>query len=127
MHILFILKILLNLQYWKYTNLLFEICPKRHFFDKWCFSKPISSLNFLFRVNVFRFFESPNSPLSKTGPIIILGLIIVKIFDFENTSKIDKNTPKMHKIKGKHVTNCSGEAKIKQKQKFTQIDLQRDS
>ena len=72
------------------------------------------------------FFESPKSLLSKTGPIIFLGLIIIKIFDFEYTSKIDNNTPKMHKIKGKHVTNCSGEAKIKQKHNFDQIDLQRD-
>ena len=54
-------------------------------------------------------------------------MIIVKIFDFENTSKIDKNTLKTHKIKGKHVTNCSCEAKIKQKQNFTKTDLQRDS
>ncbi len=127
MHILFILKILFNLQYWKYTNLLLEICPNRHFYDKWCFSKPISSLNFLFRSNVFKFFRSPNSPLSKTGPIIFLGLLIVKIFDFENTSKIDKNTLKMHKIKGIHVTYCSSEAKIKQNQNFSKIDLQRDS
>ena len=127
MHILSILKILFNFQYWKYTNLMLEICPNQHFFDKWCFSKPISSLNFLFRSNVFKFFESPNSPLSKTGPIIFIGLIIVKIFDFENTSKIDKNTLKTHKIKGKHVTNCSGEAKVKQKQNFTQIDLQREA
>ena len=97
MHILFILKILFSLQYWKYTNLLLEICPNRHFFDKWCFSKPISSINFLFRSNVFMFFESPNSPLSKTGPIFLLGLIIIKIFDFDNTPKIYKNTPKMHK------------------------------
>ena len=118
---------LFNLQYWKYTNLMPEICPKRHFFDKCCFSKPISSLNFLFRSNVFQFFESSNSPLSKTGPIIFMGLIIVKIFDFENTSKIDKNTLKMHKIKEKHVTNCSGEVKVKQKQNFTQINLQRDA
>ena len=125
MHILFILKILFNLQYWKYTNLLLEICPNRHFFDKWCFSKPIFSLNFLFISNIFKFFGSPNSPLSKTGPIIFLGLLIVKIFDFENTSKIDKNTLKMHNIKGIHVTNCSSEAKIKQN--FSKIDLQRDS
>ena len=127
MHILSILKILFNLQYWKYTNLLLEICQNRHFFDKWCFSKSISSLNFLFRSNVFKFFESPNSPLSKTGPIIFLGLIIVKIFDFENTSKIDKNTQKTHKIKRKHAMNCSSEAKVTQKHNFTQIDLQRDA
>ena len=126
MHILFILKILFSLQYWKYKNLLLKTCPNRHFFDKWCFSKPISSINFLFRSNVFMFFESPKSLLSKTGLIIFLGLIISKIFDFEYTSKIDKNTRKMHKIKGKHVTNYSGEAKIKQKQNFHQIDLQRD-
>ena len=126
MHILFILKILFNLQYWKYTNLLLEICPNRHFFDKWYFSKPVSSINFLFRSNVFMFFESPNSFLSKTGPIIFLGLIIIKSFDFENTSKIDKNTLKTHKIKGKHVNNFSSEAKIKQKQNFYQIGLQRD-
>ena len=122
MHILFIPKILFYLQYWKYTNLLLEICPNRHFFDKWCFSKPISSLNFLFRSNVFKFFGSPNSPLSKKGPIIFLGLLIVKIFDFENTSKIDKNTLKTHKIKGKHVMNCSDEAKVMQKHNFTQRD-----
>jgi hypothetical protein len=54
-------------------------------------------------------------------------LLIVKIFDFENTSKIDKNTLKMHKIKGIHVKYCSNEAKIKQKQNFSKIDLQRDS
>ena len=126
MHILFIQKILISLQYWKYTNLLLEICPNRHFFDKWCFSKPISSIKFLFRLNVFMFFEIPNSPLSKTSPTILLGLIIVKIFDFENASKIDKHTPKMYIIKVKHVTNCSGEAKIKQKQNFDQIGLQRD-
>ena len=113
MHILFILKILFNLKHGKYTNLWLENCLNRHYFDFWCFSKPISSLNFLFRSNVFTFFWSPNSPLSKTGPIFILGLIIVKIFDFENTSKIVKNTLKMHKIKGKHDSNCSGEAKIK--------------
>jgi hypothetical protein len=49
------------------------------------------------------------------------------IFDFENTSKIDKNTLKTQKIKGKRVTNCSCEAKIKQKHNLSKIDLQRDS
>ena len=64
------------------------------------------------------FFESPNSILSKTGPIIFLGLIIIKIFDFENTSKIDKNTLKMHTIKGIHVTDCSSEGQNKTKTEF---------
>jgi hypothetical protein len=27
----------------------------------------------------------------------------------------------MHRIKGKHVTNCYGEIKVKQKQNFTQV------
>ena len=39
----------------------------------------------------------------------------------------NKDLLKMHKIKGIHVKYCSSEAKIKQKQNFSKIDLQRDS